>query len=320
MNKIHAAILAAAVCLGAGSSVRAETVNRILAIVNEEIVTQVDVELKLQMLAQERAMAMPTGDMARTMREAIFERLIAERLMVQEAKRREVPVGNDEIDERFEQSRQAFESDDVFEGWLAAMGSTRQKFRERIHEQLLIKKITDAAVRAQFVVSPADVAMRLTNQPARDALGDRVRVSHVLIRVSEERAEEEARGLIETLRRKLEAGADFAELAGRFSEDPHAADGGDMGWVAAGELMPELDAVLMSLETGQLSDVIQTRLGFHLVRCEERRSASSLSLLEANSAVYNEIYQERFAATMQAWLQGLRDRAHIEILRGPHND
>ena len=141
-----------------------------------------------------------------------------------------------------------------------------------------------------------------------------MRASHILVRVGERRTEEQARSLIDDLHRQLVAGADVAALAKRYSEDAHAQDGGMMDWVAQGELLPELDTALFSLKAGELSQPIQTRLGFHLVRVEERRDAQSLSVAEANRAVKERLYQQKFQAAFSRWIADLKRKAYIEIL------
>ena len=85
-----------------------------------------------------------------------------------------------------------------------------------------------------------------------------------------------------------------------------------MGWVAKGDLLPELDAALFTVPVGTLSEPIRTRLGFHLVKVEERKTASDLSVTEANRTVYQQIYQQKFEAAMKRWLSELRRRAYIE--------
>jgi parvulin-like peptidyl-prolyl isomerase len=89
-----------------------------------------------------------------------------------------------------------------------------------------------------------------------------------------------------------------------------------MEWVAQGELLPELDAALFSLPVGTVSEPIQTRLGFHLVKIEERRTASDLSPTDANRAVFQQLYQQKFEAAMRYWLSELQRHAYIEIPRG----
>jgi len=163
-------------------------------------------------------------------------------------------------------------------------------------------------------VSPQEVAREIGVHPELAKPGDRARVSHILVRVSETRSAEQARALVEQLHGRLTSGAAFADLARRHSEDSHAEAGGAMGWVAQGELLPELDAVLFSLPIGEVSGPIQTRLGFHLVTVEERRAASSLSVTEANHAVYQQLYQKKFQQAFSRWLDGLLRRAYIEIV------
>ena len=86
-----------------------------------------------------------------------------------------------------------------------------------------------------------------------------------------------------------------------------------MGWSAPGELLPELDAALFQLPVGELSLPIQTRLGFHLLRVEERRAASSLSVMEAHRTIYEQLYQEKFQQAFSRWLGELTRKAYVEL-------
>ena len=87
-----------------------------------------------------------------------------------------------------------------------------------------------------------------------------------------------------------------------------------MGWVAQGELLPELDEALARLDAGGPSAPIRTQLGFHLVRVEERRSVSSLSVMEANRAVSQRLFERKFDEAFTRWLGELTKRAYIEIV------
>jgi peptidyl-prolyl cis-trans isomerase SurA len=109
-------------------------------------------------------------------------------------------------------------------------------------------------------------------------------------------------------------GADFAELAKAHSEDAYRRSGGAMDWMAQGELLPELDQALFTLRPGELSEPIRSSLGFHLLRVEERRSAASLSVLEANRAVYHELYQQKFEEVLHQWLTDLIRQAYIRVV------
>ena len=304
-------VLLVAPLVGA-SLVFAETVNRIIAVVNDDVITEADVDDHLNsLLEQQDAGTNPNpGDL----RQAVLRRLIEQRLILQEAKREGIEVNTDEIAERLEEMKKRFDSEEAFQQELAASGLSKESLKEQIRDQLMMQRVIDKKVRSAIVVSPQEIAKELDTHPELAKSGDRVRASHLLVRVNEKRSEAHARALIEQINRELAQGADFSQLAKRYSEDSHAAEGGMMGWVAQGELMPELDAALFSLKAGERSGPIQTRLGFHLVRAEERRTASVLSLMEANHTIYQQLYQKKFQDAFQRWLADLMQRAYMRML------
>lgn len=295
------------------SSVFAETVNRIVAVVNEDIITQADILGFIQALKEEE-----TGDgkemaVDPQMPRMVLQRLIDERLMLQEARKSGVIVETEDVLERYQAFRSRFPSDELFRQSLAQTGLSEEHLKRRIREQLMVQRLIEYKVRSTLVVSPQEVAKELEKNPQLVKSGNRMRVSHILVRVNENRTQEQARTSIEQLRAQLASGADFAVAARRYSEDQHREDGGAMGWVAAGELMPELDSAIAALTVGELSQPIQSRLGFHLVRVEETRSAASLPMTEAHQAVYQQLYQQKYQQAMLRLMGELRKKAYIQI-------
>jgi peptidyl-prolyl cis-trans isomerase SurA len=215
--------------------------------------------------------------------------------------------------ERLQNVQDRIGSADALEHWLNEQGLTKEQLKEQLREQILTKKVVDAKVRATVVVSPQEVSKEASAGPQQVPSGERVRTAHLLLRVGEQRSEEQARAQIQSIREDLRHGADFAALAKRYSDDAHAEGGGVLGWVARGQLIAELDQALFSLKDGGVSEPIQTRLGFHLVQALEHREASSLSVLEANSAVYDKIYQQKFEAALSRWVEELKRRAYIDL-------
>ena len=308
------ALLLLAVAGAARPTAAAETVNRIVAVVNDAIITQADVVEEVSSLLEEQRSPAPDGPDAGRLQQAVLDRLIERQLLLQEAKRVGATVGTDEVVQRLEAIRQRFGSEDAFRESLRESGTSEEVLKEHLRDQLLVQRLIDAKIRATIVVSPQEVAKALEQHPQLAKSGDRVQASHILIRTSETRSEEQAKALMEQLHQQLKAGADFAELARRYSEDSYRDQGGRMDWTAQGELMPELDAALFSLPPGELSEPIRSRLGFHVVRVEDRRTASSLSLVEANRAIQQHLYQEKFEAALARWLDELKQRAYIQIL------
>lgn len=302
---------------GAPGRAWAGTVNRIVAVVNDEVITEADVASHVAALREEsEASALDDAGFGE-MHRVVLRRLIEQRLLRQEAKRSGIVVASDEVLARFEEFRRRFDIEDMFQEFMAASGLSPEQIKEKIRDQLMVDRLIDTKIRSTIKVSPQEVARELDLHPELVKTGDRIRASHLLIRVNESRSEEDARTLITHIRDQLARGEEFAGLAQRYSEDPQREEGGAMGWVAPGELMPELDLALFRLAPGELSEPVQTKLGFHLVRAEERRTASDLSVMEANAAVYQQLYQRKFQPAVTRWLTELKRHAYIEIVAEP---
>jgi parvulin-like peptidyl-prolyl isomerase len=310
----QSAMLAVVVACSGSALAFADTVNRIVAIVNDEVITEADVTSRVTELLEDEEGRPKSSLNPSEMNQLMLRHLIEQRLMLQEARRANVSVTPEEIAERLDTIKARFGSEEEFEEMLAQSQLPKEQLKQQIREQLMVKRLIDVKIRSAITISPRDVAKELSLHPELAKPGDRVLASHLLIRVTENRSEEQARALIEDLHRQLAEGADFASLAKRYSEDANGAEGGVMRWVAQGELLPELDATLFSLKAGELSSPIQTRLGFHLVRVDERRPAEYLSMAEANRTVYEQLYQRKFEETFTRWLSGLTQRAYIEVL------
>lgn len=288
----------------------ADTVGRIVAIVNQAVITDADLAAQLEAV---RAELDAVEDEA-ALRQAVLQRLIQEQLILQEAARTGIDVSMDAVLERVEDLRARFDSEEAFQQSLKDSGTTVERLKEQLRQQLLVQRMIDQAVRAGITVSPQEAAQEAAAHPEEAPPGDRVHAVHVLVRVSDERSADDARALIENLHHRAQQGVDVSQLARRYSEDAHRDGGGDMGWVAKGELMPELDAALFALEPGAVSAPIQTRLGYHLVKVLDRRTSGSLSAKDAYQAVSRRLYQEKFERAFQQWITELGRKAYIEIL------
>jgi peptidyl-prolyl cis-trans isomerase SurA len=135
---------------------------------------------------------------------------------------------------------------------------------------------------------------------------------HILIKVSELTPEADAKHRLVELKERLDNGADFAELARLHSEDPSASEGGDIGWIAPGDTVPEFERAMKALEPGQVSDPVQTPFGWHLIQLLDRRTddvGQDRQRLYARQQLRTRKSDEAY----QEWVRQLRDRAYVEI-------
>ena len=137
------------------------------------------------------------------------------------------------------------------------------------------------------------------------------RARHILLKTSEVASESEARNRLSEIKRRIEGGADFAAQAKLYSEDGSAAQGGDLGWVSPGVFVPEFERAMNALKIGQLSDLVQTEFGWHLIQVMERRNAD-VSVEQKKQQAGNAIRSFKSDEAYQDWLRQLRDRAFVE--------
>ena len=136
-------------------------------------------------------------------------------------------------------------------------------------------------------------------------------VRHILIRVNEVVSEREARHKLQIVRERIQNGADFAEQARLYSQDGSAAKGGELGWMNPGDTVPEFEQPMDALKPGELSEVVQSPFGMHLIQVMERRERD-VSVERQRGAARQALRERKLDEAYQDWLRQLRDRTYVE--------
>jgi peptidyl-prolyl cis-trans isomerase SurA len=144
-----------------------------------------------------------------------------------------------------------------------------------------------------------------------DATVTQTRVRHILMRVSDNQSESEAKRRIDDLRALIERGADFADLARQNSSDGTAGRGGDLGWILPGDTVPDFERAMNALAPGQTSQPVRTPFGFHLIQVLERRQQAA-SGERARAVAKQALREQRGEEVWQDWLRQLRDSTYVE--------
>jgi peptidyl-prolyl cis-trans isomerase SurA len=143
-------------------------------------------------------------------------------------------------------------------------------------------------------------------------LVEQTHARHILVRVNELTSEAEAKAKIERMKDRLDSGANFADLAKLNSEDASAAKGGDLGWLSAGDTVPEFDEAMKKLQPNQISPPVRTSFGWHLIQVLERRK-QDVTIDRARSEAQTAIRQRKADEAFQDWVRQVRDKAFVEI-------
>ena len=251
------------------------------------------------------------------LRKRALDSLIDEELRYQEAVRLKIRIPPADVEKALERARKAYRTPEEFERARREAGATMPQLRSSILRALMIGKAYEQVVGRKCAVSEADAAAYYRDNTARFVLPEQIRTSVITIGVDRSappREWERARHVAEDLARQLADGASFEALAREYSTDPSKAKGGDLGFVHRGQMIEEFERALTPLRPGQVSPVVQTIYGFHLLRLVETRSETQKTFAEMKSTIVRDLTDVRCKQASAEWSKQLRKTARIEIV------
>ncbi len=258
---------------------RIALLDRIVAVVNEEVITRRDLDDRLKVvLTQLRQQGTPPPP-PDVLEKQVLERMIYSRVQLQYAKETGLRVD----DAQLEKALARIAEDNKIS--LAAMRDTLEKdgvsfakFREDIRDEITMARLREREVDNKITVAESEVDNLLRTLQLQDGKVEEFNLSHILIRVPEQASPEqlrERRARAEQALAQIKGGADFRQVAAGFSEAPDAVQGGAMGWRELARLPAIFADAVRELKSGQVSGVLRSPNGFHLVRVNERRGQSA---------------------------------------------
>ena len=304
------------------SSGHAELVDRIVALVNDDIILQTDLDQALKPLrrnlkqqgyseAQQRAFLADK-------RPAVLEKLINDKLTDQQAKRLDIEVADKEITATIDRIKNLNKlSDDELRHMLEMDGINFDKYREELKEQLLRQKLVNWEVKSKIVITDADVRAYYEKNADRYKGKVQYHLRHILLKVKDGDSESQRQQLYQLMQKiqeRLKAGEDFAQLAVVYSEASSAEKGGDLGIFESRLLAKPIRDALEGLEKGQITKILDTEFGYQIFYVEEVIHTGGKSIEEAKGEIEDKLYADVVNQKFQSWLKDLRQRAHVEIL------
>lgn len=254
------------------------------------------------------------------MRREALDSLIDEELQHQEALRVGVQVTPQEVEAALQRARTAYRGGpEAFDRARQASGATMAQLRSSMLRGLMIKKVYEQAVGAGCRVSEADASAYYRRNRERFVQPEQMRPYMITIGVDPSASPgqwKRARQDAQDLARRLAAGESFEQLARAHSSDPSKVKGGDLGFVHRGRLIEELESALATMKPGQMSGVIQTIYGFHIVRLAEIRPATQKSFAEMKEQLVRDLTEKRCTEARDRWSKRLRHAADIQEASG----
>jgi parvulin-like peptidyl-prolyl isomerase len=291
-------------------------VDRIVGVVNKQIILQSELELLLeQMMAAEPIPPGQDRDKVRVERKKmLLETLIAEKLLDDEVKKLRVDVTDAEVDRVVKGTMGEHGlNEEQLKMALARQGLTLEEYREGLKKQLTKMKIIQLKVKGRVQVDDQTVKGVLHQREALNASEYNVRARHILVVVApgSDGKAEKARSL--EARKKIEGGAKFEDVAAEYSDDAsNKARGGDLGVFGRNEMVREFEKEAFAAKPGDLVGPFRTEFGWHLLRVDERIPFKSQAPEKALEDIRNRLYASEVETQFNNYIEELKRNAHIE--------
>jgi len=312
-------ILGLSLLISGPFSLSQAVVDRIVAIVNQEIITLSEVEKMAAPLQEE----IRTGDrLERRERmneicRKVLEKMIEEKLIDQEVKRAGIKVTSKELDGAIEEiKRKNTATQEELEKALARGGLTFETFKKEIERQLLRSKLINVSVKIESNVEEKELREFYQKNINRYRTPEPYRPAHILFKVSKEATPEEIREINKKGQKildRIKSGEDFGEMALLYSEDISNKDRGDLGYFKKGELFPAFEKEALRLNVGEVSGIIRTDLGFHIIKLLDRKGREALPFGEMKQTVQADYYEMEFNKAFRQFIDTLKGKYVIEI-------
>ena len=287
----------------------------VVATVNGEEIGRAEFEQTVHNVELRAGRQVPAGQRDQVLR-GVLDDMIAVRLLKQEVQRRHLTATDAELGDAMKELRQQFPSETAFKQALNAQKMTLGQLRDETRTQLLVSKMLQQEVGSQVAVKPADISAFYEKNPDRFQQPEAVRASHVLIAVpqgADAPTKAAARAKAGDVLKQARAGADFGTLARTYSSDASAPRGGDLGFFPKGQMVPAFDAAAFALAPNQISDIVETPFGFHVIKVLEKRAAQNVPFAQAAPQIEQYLRQEQQQTKTRAFVEQLRAKGSVQI-------
>lgn len=278
-------------CASLASSAQAEPqdsgvakIDRIVAVVDQTVVTENELLDRIRTVSaqlEKQGKQLPPQEV---LQKQILERLISDRLQLQFAAQTGLRVDDNQLEKTIEriaeQNKLALPD---FKAALVAEGISYRKFREDIRTEIILARLREREVDNRINVTEAEIDNFLTTQSSRGEVQDEYEISHILIRTPEESAPEDLqklRGKADQALKQLQDGVNFGQVSASFSDAPNALEGGNLGWKTATQIPALFVEALKPLQVGQLTPVLRSPNGFHILKMTNRRGGISVLMID----------------------------------------
>lgn len=291
----------------------------VVARINGQEIKKEDLLTRVEAVRAEQArLGMPGQAESKEFYRDILEQIVGATLLFQESLAQGVAAADTDVETRLSAIRARFPEEKAFTDALAAQGLTPERLRSELKLNLSVQKLVEKHIAPSVAVSDAaqkkfyDENMEQMKEP------ERVRVSHILVRADAKTTPEDkakARAKLDGIVARLKKGEDFAALAKENSDDPGSkGQGGELPWLSPGETVPAFEKAAFALKPNELSDVVETPFGFHVIKLADRKPSGPVPFEQAKPRISDYLTQQQIQEKVRERVEQLKAKAKIEVL------
>lgn len=311
------------VCFLPANAESRDIVDRVVAVVNDEVILLSELNEVLNpfmsRLGEYQYSQQQREQLAYKLRMEVLDQLINEKLTDQQIKKRGIDISEREVDNAIEQMKQANRlTDEDLRAALSEQGLSMEAFREKIRGQVLRSRLVNQEIKSRIVITREDIKKHYDQEYRSQNQNKKYHIRSILMQVPGRASEREISAIenkMRSIHEKLEDGESFIEMAKTHSIPALASSGGYLGAFPLETLAPKIRDALVNLNPGEFSPVLATEQGYQIFFLDKIETSEGKPLEEVSAEIeeklYNQVVDERFSS----WLEDLRKRAHIKIIR-----
>lgn len=288
----------------------------VLARVNGQSVTKTEFDRLVKNMEMSAGQPIPADRRDEILRRAL-DQLVTYAVLTQETKNRNISVTDAEVDANLKQMQSQFPNEAEFKKALESRGMSLDQLKSDARTDMSITKMMDAEVATQPAPTDAQVREFYDKNPDKFKQEEQVRASHILFRVDEKATEAEKkkiRAQADAVLKEAKGGANFGELAKKYSADGSAQQGGDLNFFTKDAMVPAFADAAFALQPNQISDVVTTQFGYHIIKVTERKPASTVAYETVQDRIREFLTQQQKQQRAESFIEGLKKKAKIEVL------
>ena len=315
MKKIYNLLLVAVVTLTVhyALAVEIKANDNIVAIVNDDVITKQELDVMVKQLRSQISKGQQI-DINALQQQALIH-LINKDLLIQAAKRANIQISKEDVNEAMQNfAAQNHMSVKELISKIAKEGISESQLRQTMTENLMVQRLEQSEVMAKSQVTDEEIdsAIARAQQEGRQLppplMAYSYHVQHILIKNDNA----VSRKLINQIAHQARSGASFEQLARQYSQDVSAEEGGDLGWIVDGQMVPQFEAAFKALQPGQISQPVRTQIGWHVIRLVDVKSDDSPQQ-QIRNGMRAVLVQEKRQILHQNLLIQLHNQSYIDI-------